>query len=307
MRILDDNALLRMDSPIKWTFRNIHNAIINIAPEKRNKFESEHNDFILEYLDSPEWICGVIIENKHIKISRGVVELLWCLAYSHIVLYCKKIGGNRFGPGTQIDLTSDLDIFAGTQLMAWALNNLFYPNMRKPWPLGLPQPTKNPKKGSWVHFGNEFCLCAVAYIIHHELAHIRLKHNADIKSIDQERDADYEASDWIMDGTESDELVFTKRLLGISLALQAITIRSIYSGKFSSSSHPRSFDRLYNTLSRYLTDNDHVVYAITAVALQLHMQGAKLVGEPGIYDDVQQCFNDYIEKLAQKEGRPMAN
>lgn len=302
MRILNDNVLASMDSPIKWTFKNIHNAIINIAPEKRAQFESEHNDFVLEYLDSPEWICEVVIESKHIKISRGVVELLWCLAYAHIVLYCKKIGGNKFEPGARIDLTTDPDILAGMQLMIWALNNLFHPHLRKRWPVDLPEPTENPQHGSWIHIGNEFCLCAVAYIIHHELAHIRLKHNAYIESIEQERDADYEASDWIMDGTISDELVFTKRMLGISLALQALTIRGIYTGRFSSNSHPRSFDRLYNTLSRYLTDDDHVIYAITAIALQLHMQGAKIVGEPGIYDDVQQCFNDYIEKLAQKEA-----
>jgi hypothetical protein len=194
--------------------------------------------------------------------------------------------------------------------MTWALNNLFSPEARKPWPNDLPHPSEKLLPQSWEHIANEFCLCAAAYIIHHELAHIRLKHKAGFHSVDQEREADYAAADWIMEGMQGakpDDLIFIKRLLGISLALQAITVKGIYTGYYGGDSHPRSFDRLYNTLSRYVSEPDHVIYAITIVALQLHLQHAKVSLRLEAYDDFLQCFDAYIERLSHCDNRSMAN
>lgn len=307
MRVIENAELLGMVSPIKWTFLDVHNAIVNIAPEKMGAFEAEHNEFTLEYLDCSEWACRVQIEKKHIQISRSVLEIFWCLAYANIVIYNKKVEGNQFEERAKLDLTSDKDVVDGLRLMSWAFNNLLFPELEKPWPDDLPHPRENLQLQTWEHFANEFCLCATAFVIHHELAHIRLKHKIGFHSVDQEREADYAAADWIMEGAKSDELPFTKRLLGIALALQAITAKGIYTGDYGGDSHPRSFDRLFNTLSRYLAEADHVIYAITIVALQLHLQHEKVSLEPKVYEDFQECFDAYIDRLSHCNNRSMSN
>jgi hypothetical protein len=75
--------------------RNIHSAIINIAPERKSQFETELNNFTIEYLDTSEWLCDVNPNNCYIRISRQVVEILWAASYSYIMFYTKIVQGKK--------------------------------------------------------------------------------------------------------------------------------------------------------------------------------------------------------------------
>lgn len=287
-----------MASPAKHIFLHLHNAIVNIAPERINQFEKEHKKFILEYVDSSIWNCSVDSASNHIKISRMVVELIWCVSYANMTLYMKLIQGRSFDEGERIDLNKDADVSAGMQLMQWAFNNLLFPSKATTWPRNLPKPEAKHALESWENVAKEICLCSMAYIIHHELAHIRLRHQPGFQGTEQEMEADCEAAEWIVGKIGEEDISFTKRILGISVALLVLTIKDIYTGNFGGTTHPRSFDRLYNVLSKFVSQPNHAIYPITSVALTLHLQHRGVNVTQKEYDRFEECLNDYIEKLS---------
>lgn len=145
-------------------------------------------------------------------------------------------------------------------------------------------------------------LCSIAFVLHHELAHIALGHIGP-SQLDRERDADHSATDWIMSGiTDPHDPRFTKRLLGITLAMLLFTIRGIYTRKHGGSTHPRDFDRLFYSLTRYLSDRAHPVFAFTVFALKLHLDNAEISVEEAVYPDFYAALNSYIDTLAAEQA-----
>ena len=83
MRELWIAQLRDMDSPIRHVMMHIHEAIVNIAPERKDSFAREYSELILEYLDDHHWICDVNVENRHIRLSSKVMEVLWAASFMY--------------------------------------------------------------------------------------------------------------------------------------------------------------------------------------------------------------------------------
>jgi hypothetical protein len=141
------------------------------------------------------------------------------------------------------------------------------------WPSVLPSPES---EGDHIKLANELFLCALAWSIHHELAHITLQHELIVSSdvaIKQEKAADLEATRWVLDDLKSDDLRLTKRALGVAtgvLALQSLEVESKIEGL---KTHPPAQERVHYCLTRYELDNEQLVLAYTAVGLQVLFSG----------------------------------
>jgi hypothetical protein len=85
-----------MQSPAKYLLRFVHEAIVNVAPQRKAAFDDQHSDFTLEYLDQPDFVCDVDTARRYLRLSRGVVEFLWALSYAHVLLYSKWVEGKTF-------------------------------------------------------------------------------------------------------------------------------------------------------------------------------------------------------------------
>jgi hypothetical protein len=143
-------------------------------------------------------------------------------------------------------------------------------------------------------------------MVHHELAHIRRRHvkSSGTWSVEQEREADYEAADWILGPNPNlRDALFTKQMPGVSLALEALVVRNIYGGREEGITHPYSWDRIFNTLSRYIPDGGHPVYAFIIFTMKLHLDNAAVTTPQRVFTDFYECFNTYVEVLSRRDAR----
>lgn len=288
-----------MVSPIRFVMFHIHKALVNIAPERKEQFEKELSDFTLEYLDTDEFICNVSVPKKHICLSRRVVELLWGISFGYLTFYTKVI--QRYKPMTkmELDLTQDPEVAEAMKLLKWAYTNWLNPKAQTPWPSDLPSPVEQPTSGSMQNTTDELALCAITAYLHHELAHIRLNHTGS-SSIEQEKEADYAMAEWILDNNlQLNDDIFIKRSLGIAVAMEALTAYGIYSGDFGGENHPFSYDRLINTISRYISDPHHIVWAFLASTLKLHLDNRNIPTPTIQYSNFKERVNSYADILSR--------
>jgi len=288
--------------------KNIHNAIVNVAPEKIKQFESELKDFTIEYIDVNKWICKVKPDKRFIKLSRLVVEIQWAAAYSYIMLYTKVTPGIKPSTKKIVSLTEDAEVAKAMKLLKWAYENMIINGKNSPWPSDLPQPIENNfNNQSMEKIADEMCLVAIASIIHHELAHIRLGHTSN-SSIEEEKYADYEMADWILNhNLDINDMHFIKRSLGIAIAFETAIAYGIYTKQYGGTSHPPSYDRLINTLRPYIMDDNHVVWSVIAVSTKLHIDHRKLLTPDIEYNTFYECINQYADILSRAENSDSEN
>ena len=279
MRIIENQITETTESPTRKLLRDVHTAIINIAPERAEEFDEKFTSFTIEYLDDDKFIADVQIETKHIRLSTGAFELLWVLAYTHFQYYkiIQKVGCENeveVGPGHLSEMQPAINLLEWAmtrqlKYMEWRENGGQKPE-KNPWPAGLPSPLSSSDDLSDEGVANEFTRGAIAALIHHELAHIALKHTGP-SEIDSEKDADSHSWDWVLDSNQSGgdaaELKRILMLIHANLVGVAIDIRL---GRNTLISHPRNIDRLSSLLARFELDPNDLTYAFCLSILQFH-------------------------------------
>ncbi len=287
-------------SPVLALARNVAEAIVLIAPERVEATRALINGLVLEIPNRTPALCRIEAGRKRIELTRKMLEHLWCCSYAYWILYSTHVAGKMFVTPTTVDLTEDAKTKSAMQLLRWSLNDCLTGNDTQ-WPETLPRPTANPAHASDEHVANEIMLCAAAFLLHHELAHHRLRHTylpSGPASIEQEREADYEAAGWILGGCEGQTLM--KRAVGTAIALSILVAERIHLGSDEARSHPRSFDRLINTLQRHIRDPNHVAWGISIVILKLHMDKMHVDAPVKVYDSFKDVAEAYAEVLAAR-------
>lgn len=303
MRTINKDCLQEMTSPIKVVMDLMERSVINIVPEKAIKFQSDFPDLHIQYFDSPKMIANSDSVSKTIRVSSKLIEVLWCSSYTHFLFYSKYLSGKLITSPSIVNLHEDRDMKGGCQLLTWVIGSALNPDNNDTWPPGLPRPRANPPKDSILIVADEICLCAMAFIFHHELAHIVLKHQGG-STIDQEREADRYAADFIMsEVSEQDGMIFTKRAFGICVALFSLVTLGLYTGDYGGVTHPKHYDRLFNTLSDYVQNENHLVWSFLTGIFKLHFDNAGIkVDDKKIFDSFLECVNCYIDLLSTSDA-----
>ena len=287
-----------MKTPTKHLFTHLTAALINIAPENKDLFHQEHGALDIEFEDSHKWILNCAPDVQKITVSRKVVEVMWGAAYGYMTIYMKIVQSRLIDQVRVVDLHEDEEISKAAELLSWVFST-WLTSDGSSWPANLPQPTSRPKFGSMQNVADELCLCGCAVLMHHELAHIRLKHSPPT-TIDMEKDADREAVRWIIDH-DFDELDdrFVKRMLGVVLAFEVLTAKGIHTRQFGGSTHPFSYDRLYAAISENIESRNHVVWCFLAAIMKLHLDNSGVATESIVYGDFQESVDNYIDLLSE--------
>lgn len=305
MREVRMAQLEKMASPIRHVMAHIHEAIVNIAPEQRDSFASEYDDFVLEYLDDHRWICDVNVANRYIRLSRKVMEVLWAASFAYFRLYLAIVArtGGRASVSAEIEFANEVRLGEAADLLRWAMSS-WLNRTADPWPRTLPAPFPHPPHASDEHVADELSLCAVAVILHHEFNHIRLQHQG-ASELDSERDADHAATDWVLGQLEEQDDAFKKRALGVATALAVLVAKGIHTRAYGGDSHPRSFDRLMYSLDRRIDDPNHQVWFFVAAILKLHLDNASHGAEvpDRAFDSGQECVDAYVDALSRIPSR----
>lgn len=299
MRIIENQCLLTMKSPARYVFRYLHLAIVNLAAERKVEFDSELDSFTLRYCDSHLWKLDVDVRNRTIQISRKVVEVLWASSYAYFVIYNDVIRHQDLTKQIVLDLTGDERVRQSCELLRWAFES-WLNNSDAEWPSDLPMPVETPTKNSDEYVADELSLGGLAFMLHHELAHIRLGHCGD-SVVEKEREADYAAIDWVFEKTDQSESnIIKKKALCCAEGLAVLCAYGVHSGSFGGYTHPPSYDRLVHGLARAL-DNDpcHLAWFFVSTILSLHMTNAGITLPDRAYDSPY----DYVEDMANQLSR----
>lgn len=306
MRIVRNAALNGMESPIRHVMQHVHEAVVNIAPELRERFASDYDEFVLEYLDDYKWICDVDVARKHIRVSRKVMEVLWAAAFAYFRLYLaiQERTGDRVSVSAEFEFATDAPLRDSVDILHWAMST-WLNESDEVWPPHLPNPIQNPQHASDEHVADELSLCAIAFILHHELAHIRLQHLGG-SELDSERDADIEASAWVLGHLEDEnDPQFVKRALGVATALEVLVAKGIHTQAYGGGSHPRSFDRMMNALDRHISDHNHPTWFFVSAILKLHLDntshGAEIPDRE--FESGRACVDAYVDALSRVDLR----
>jgi hypothetical protein len=310
-----------MANPIHILLDHFFPALEKIAPEKATEIEKvlAQNQLKFEIEDTEEpFFFFASPSDKKITAGVGALGRLWATAYGYFCLYTTvaDVAKKDIHTAHELDLKGGERIDKASTLLEWTIhveNEIAELKKKKTplppsfdWPSGLPQPIPNPPHASDSHVADELFLCAGAFILHHELAHIRLGHKPSYSSSKMkqlEEEADMAAAHWMLDGLDQGDMKFVKRALGVALALSWLASVAVYVPE-DQDDHPPSCDRLYRVISHFVTDPNHVVWAFVSTILRANMEARKMDYDKqreakSFKDDVEYCisvFKNYQAK-----------
>lgn len=265
-----------MSSPIRVLDQDIINSLVRISPENKDELEQFRIKFEPKatFTSDSGFRFRVNTKTKNIIIPTVALEYLWCSSYTFYLIYIKYTQRQEKGNFDMFHLQSDPELALALEMYKWSSDSLA--DKKSNWKDNFPSPSNTSSKDKESHesIATELFLCAIAWILHHEIAHIYHEHpNEETHkkgSINQEREADSSATKWIL-GSITDENLIQKRGLGVIIAILAITSQDILSGKFNNTTHPKSYERLFDAIDPYFKDENHIVYAFSTIILHTHM------------------------------------
>jgi len=142
---------------------------------------------------------------------------------------------------------------------------------------------------------------AIVWILYHEVSHIQMAHVActGLESLEQEREADRMASEWMLDSESINPIDLRKRQWGVATALGWLTVPTAFLGPGSMTTHPAAYDRLYQTLDRLISEEHEDVWLFVQLMLVLHIVLAGLTfSEERIGPPLKENANLLIDVIA---------
>lgn len=257
-------------SPILILQRQIAGCAFAVAPEREKELLAAAPTFSLALSDDRGFYIRVNMSTHEATLPIATLEYIWTCAHLFWVLYQEYIAAQQRGD-REIDVSTRRNICDAIDAFNWARNNQAVSGIQR-WPDELPVPAREDSDGA-IAVANELFLVAVAWIIHHEIAHVRERHPMlhNSYAIRQEIEADEIATDWVLGECHNLELR-KKRQLGMVTALMAMQLLDEPPGANTYiGTHPPTVERLYACLERANVDDDGAPRAFAAVALQLQM------------------------------------
>ena len=115
----------------------------------------------------------------------------------------------------------------------------------------------------------------VAWVLHHEIAHVRLQHS--VPSVKVEYEADQAATDWLLKVDEMPQAALIDRQFGIATGLGWLSALNVYVGPGTGKTHPPGGQRFVNGIeymTKGLGEDAELPWAICRTVLLLHAQNA---------------------------------
>ncbi|WP_261536836.1 phage exclusion protein Lit family protein [Burkholderia multivorans] len=259
-------------SPIALLDEAIASAAFAIAPEKATELANDPRivGFGLALSADSGFTIRVDVETKEATLPVFALEYLWCFSLLILTLV-EEYQAAQLDEKETIDLRTSPQVSQAVNMLNWAHARMHHGDASQ-WPEESPKPQKTPAQSDVAYAVNEIFLSAIAWIIHHEIAHIRLGHGIETTySVQEETAADDEATKWIFSENLNDD-VLLKRQLGMAVALLSLQFLEEPRGKDSRvESHPPSVDRLFRCFDIAGVAQDGFIRALTTVALQFQL------------------------------------
>jgi hypothetical protein len=266
-----------LSSPVLALAPDISQAVFRVAPEKAERLQAILDNVRLVFKTDDgafDFSAGPAESGKRsIFASVGALNALWCASYAYWLLYCGCVGAQRAGR-SEFQPRHDPNLIQALQLYEWALSAISR-RVLEPWPEIGPNPLRCSTDASDIRVANEIFLVAAAWIMLHEIGHIKLKHpvaQVRVRAKQEEKDADRFATEWVLSGV-ADPIMLLKRSLGIAVANILLLVvdlgrtASVVHPSFDTS-HPPSYERVHDNLRNDLLAEGHPVHAFATALLQ---------------------------------------
>lgn len=263
-----------MRSPICHLENQIAGAPFFSAPEKESLCAEHRDAFRITFALVDERLFGVRVRldeesNPKIVLPIAALEYLW--AFSH---YCwvltQEYAQAQENGASHFDCVGNRRLRESFDLLDWSKKKLEGSGIEQ-WPQSRPCPRHTPlSHGDDEHVTSELFLCALAWMLHHERAHVVLQHpfvNTSLSEL-EEREADEFATKWLLDGLEENDPRLKKRALGIAVAVLCLQSLEVGSVTCLRNTHPAAYDRIFKNTSSYKCGNEEVIDAMCIVVLQ---------------------------------------
>ena len=289
-----------------------------VAPERRSevlKYINKNDVRVIVDENTDRILFQADGKDQRIMVGLKCLARLWATAFAYFRIYTDVAAAKLANPKIrERDLRSSERMRQASEVLKWAIETdvalkwkavtgLSFGSPRDSFPIGLPQPFAEAEYASDQHVADELSLMALGYILHHELAHLRLGHvpKEGVDSIVQEKDADREAANWLLDGLDDEWTpMFVKRALGVAIGLSWLASLNVYVGSAASETHPPAYDRLYQVLEQHVEDGGHPVWAMVSLILSLHLQNQQLsFGESVEFGSFKEATNYYVDQIAK--------
>lgn len=259
-----------MRSPICKLEESIAGVAFKIAPEKENECARYRDQFgiSIELIDDKDFSIRVNLSTKIIKLPIASLEYLWAFSHYCWVLTQEYVNAKRSGAEV-FDCVGNARLRSSHELLHWAKDNLLTSGIRQ-WPGSFPAPEKDPEYCSDTDVANELFLCALGWMVHHEVGHIILQHSpfATALSEQEEKDADNYATDWLLSGLENNCPMMKKRALGIAVGVLCLQSLEVNAASCFRNTHPNAHHRIFSCLSKYKVRTEEIIEAFATVVMQ---------------------------------------
>ena len=278
----------KADFPSAKIIHKLPELFTKIAPEKETQILKDIENVNFNVTDGDEWRCEAIVNYELIVISRKTVEIVWAFCFSFYTIY-KELLSNVKPEGQYINMLDKPELKKARDLLTWAIDNFTKKN-KSNLSSDFSCINDNPKYASDEHVILEITLCTLAFFLHHELAHIKFSGNS-FSSINQEEErCDFEAAKVILE--ISNNAKKEKRCFGVSTGLLLINSVGFRTKIFDGKDHPFSYDRLINTLIKFV-DKDDKIWSWTVGILSLHLTNYGIKQPKEEFDNFYQCVVKY--------------
>jgi len=239
-----------------------------------------------------------------LRCSIFGAEVTWAAAFAYVMVH------KHFKESRDRDLifADHQDTESLPQLLEFAFDRRVTERSERPWPVHLPAPTfPDANRGiDYVDLARELWLCAIGWILHHELAHIRLGHlEKTLADLDDEVAADNKATEWVLGGLEDEEMK-VKRSLGMAIAVVLVAGLSLHRDSRAAvgrRTHPPAGERILRALSHPSFADNHPAQEFACVAVKIHLDRFGIQAPAGAFETVSESLSAYCRQLIDWELR----
>lgn len=288
------------------------------APERFAELLPLVRGLTIHLRDSDEFQAYANSSERKIVLTRGLAECLWCACYAYFVFRQEiERQTNKGGSSERFEISSTQGAHVDAALKALRAA-VDAASKGKPvnWS-GLPQPVSPSivTAGSSLEAkAGEMTLCALCFVLHHELAHVRLRHTGTDPSrpswtLEQEKDADSEAIHWILGEAPENAWAIAKRAWGIVITttfMTATRLEAVGTGTrlppVEEQTHPQPYDRLDKAVQHEVVQRStllrETMTSLACAALIPHIRIARVAIGDGPYEDYADLYSACLDALA---------
>jgi hypothetical protein len=255
------------------------------TPEKAASLQQVVDKYGIHFeTDADAEQCRFRSDSKTGKITVGLKGAARLMGHTFAYI-CSHYGLvtsiKSAGQGKAVKLPDQRETRCASQILTWAVTGdirskvtpfqqSFIPNYV---PDDLVQLIEGCLPNKQQEIAAEVYANALVWILYHEVSHIQMGHVhcEGPESLEQERDADRMASEWVLDSERINPVDLCKRQWGVATALGWLTAPTAFLGPGSMTTHPAAYDRLFQTLERFASEEDEGIWLFSQVMLVLHI------------------------------------